>query len=593
MKRFLAVVLAVAMVAAFVPVAVADDPPEPFELDKIADGTVTTGDGWSKDATTITITATGSITLSGNSGGLGVNVTQATNITLAAGTEISVTTGDALQVPANSKITGGGNVTISSTDGYGIYVNGNVTIAGHVDKISGAGAGIRAANIGNIEITGNVGEITAMRSDSTAEGISAGSVMISGTVGNISGTGGGNGIGISTAKSSGSVTISGTVGNISGTSSSGSYGTGIFAGRIVTISGTVGSITGTGNSDSWGIDTNTLTISNNSVVYASSVMKWNGAYVPLEPTGSQGILFVGDTGTVYGNVTLKDDLTITGDQTLTVPTGASLTVPNDWKLTNNGEIKIEAGGLYKGELPDGDFTCGHTPSEADCEECGICGEPLDKSCGDTCPAHKPPETTDTTTTTETSETSFLAYFEPTPPAAPPVSDADTPSDWAKAAVEQARKLGLVPEHLDGSWRRWLNRAEFAAFAVLLYEHLDGRAITAWSLFDDTTDVNVEKLAGLGIVKGDGTGKFNPDGNFSREMALTLMYNIMIKLGYYLPSAEPNFSDADSISPWAREAIGALQRAGIIKGDGTRFNAQETFSREMGVVTMAQILEWVG
>ncbi|MCL2080853.1 MAG: S-layer homology domain-containing protein [Oscillospiraceae bacterium] len=68
--------------------------------------------------------------------------------------------------------------------------------------------------------------------------------------------------------------------------------------------------------------------------------------------------------------------------------------------------------------------------------------------------------------------------------------------------------------------------------------------------------------------------------------------MLVRLGYYLPSAEPSFSDAESISPWARQAIGALQRAGIIQGDGGRFDPKDIFSREMGVVTVMNFLEYL-
>gem|GEM_PF-7078491 len=174
----------------------------------------------------------------------------------------------------------------------------------------------------------------------------------------------------------------------------------------------------------------------------------------------------------------------------------------------------------------------------------------------------------------------------------PASPADTPSSWAKDAIDEARKLGLIPSGLDGSWRRWLSRAEFCALAVRLYEYLDGKEITERGYFTDTTDINVLKLAGLGIVKGDGEGRFNPDGYFTREMALTLMYNLLARLGYALADAEPVFSDAGSISPWARRAVGAMQNAGILQGDGSRFSPAEEYTREMGVVTVMQILWWV-
>ncbi|MCL2080741.1 MAG: S-layer homology domain-containing protein [Oscillospiraceae bacterium] len=567
MKRFLAVVLAVAMVAAFVPAAVADGEIITVDLENI----ITTAADYTVTDKLITVNANegdtvliqGDGTPNGTDGGWRVHVTgTATDITLAAGTVIIADNGHALQVPGDSTITGkGDDITITSNE-RGIYTNGgSVTITGTFGDITGNDRGIYAVG-GSVTITGTLGDITGGFNGIVADG--GGSVIISGTTGDITGTGGSGTSGIS---ASNSVTISGTVTSISGTTHGIRVG---GRGGSVTISGTVGNISG----GSYGINilegTGTFTVKGNGVAFVSGTI-W------ATQDHKSGILFVGDTGTVYGNVTLKGELTIEDGQTLTVPDGASLTVPSGVTLTNNGTINSRSGGITGEENISGNDVI--YPPETDESE---------KDDTEPDEPYTPPST-DTTTTTETSETPFFAYFEPTPP----VSDADTPSDWAKAAVEEARKLGLIPEHLDGSWRRWLNRAEFAAFAVLLYEHLDGRTITAWSLFDDTTDANVEKLAGLGIVKGDGTGKFNPDGNFSREMALTLMYNIMIKLGYYLPSAEPNFSDADSISPWAREAIGALQRAGIIKGDGTRFNAQETFSREMGVVTMAQILEWVG
>ena len=53
---------------------------------------------------------------------------------------------------------------------------------------------------------------------------------------------------------------------------------------------------------------------------------------------SGGIVFNGNSGTVYGNVTLQEDLEIGTDETLTIGKDASLTVPENVKLTNNGKI---------------------------------------------------------------------------------------------------------------------------------------------------------------------------------------------------------------------------------------------------------------
>lgn len=51
---------------------------------------------------------------------------------------------------------------------------------------------------------------------------------------------------------------------------------------------------------------------------------------------SGGIVFNGNSGTVYGNVTLQEDLKIGTDETLTIPDGSSLNTNGN--LTNNGTI---------------------------------------------------------------------------------------------------------------------------------------------------------------------------------------------------------------------------------------------------------------
>ena len=63
---------------------------------------------------------------------------------------------------------------------------------------------------------------------------------------------------------------------------------------------------------------------------------------------SGGIVFNGNSGTVYGNVTLQEDLEIGTDETLTIGKDASLTVPDGKTLTNNGTINVESGGKLEG-----------------------------------------------------------------------------------------------------------------------------------------------------------------------------------------------------------------------------------------------------
>ena len=117
-----------------------------------------------------------------------------------------------------------------------------------------------------------------------------------------------------------------------------------------------------GSSEATGATTS-LTVSDNAIVDAKT-----GGIKASDPnpndlsdqivvgpgTGtSGGIVFDGKNGTVYGEVTLQEDLTIGEGETLTIPDGSSLNC-ND-KLTNSGTIIVEAGGKLDG-TPTGNGT---------------------------------------------------------------------------------------------------------------------------------------------------------------------------------------------------------------------------------------------
>ncbi|MDR3051913.1 MAG: hypothetical protein LBU67_09375, partial [Oscillospiraceae bacterium] len=165
-------------------------------------------------------------------------------------------------------------------------------------------------------------------------GSACGNITINGGTITATGGAGGAGIGGGNGGAGGTVTING--GTVTATGGDGGAGIGGGnggAGGTVTISG--GSVTATAT-DGAGIGGGrggagaVLNIDGNVVVVASSVSDASAK--------AKGILFNGNTGTVYGNVTLPGSFTISGDQTLTVPNGAALTVPNGKTLTNRGTV---------------------------------------------------------------------------------------------------------------------------------------------------------------------------------------------------------------------------------------------------------------
>lgn len=98
--------------------------------------------------------------------------------------------------------------------------------------------------------------------------------------------------------------------------------------------------------------TSSLTVSGNAVVDTrnSQIMAQNKETVVQVGAGSDGnggIVFNGKSGTVYGDVTLDESITINQDETLRIPNRSSLNSNNH--LTNNGTIIVENGGVLTGE----------------------------------------------------------------------------------------------------------------------------------------------------------------------------------------------------------------------------------------------------
>lgn len=126
-----------------------------------------------------------------------------------------------------------------------------------------------------------------------------------------------------------------------------------------------------------GSGTPTVTVSNNAIVRANGGIANNSSTSIQYRTGNEengGIVFDGSAGTVYGSVTLQDDLEIKSGETLTIGDGASLTVPDGKTLTNNGTVTVEEGGTLTN---NGSLDCNHhTGGTATCTEkakCDLCG----------------------------------------------------------------------------------------------------------------------------------------------------------------------------------------------------------------------------
>ena len=170
----------------------------------------------------------------------------------------------------------------------------------------------------------------------------------------------------------------------------------------------------------------------------------------------------------------------------------------------------------------------------------------------------------------------------------PASSGD-PSSWAVEEVNAAISAGLVPQFLQSGYRQTITRAEYCALAVALYEEYTGVEISGRVTFIDTNDVNVEKMAAVGVVEGVGGNRFDPYALLTREHAATLLPRLANALGRPLLPGPATFVDMGSVSPWAVTGVGQVQAAGIMSGVGNNtFAPKDPYSREQSIITMIRL-----
>ena len=106
---------------------------------------------------------------------------------------------------------------------------------------------------------------------------------------------------------------------------------------------------------------------------------------------------------------------------------------------------------------------------------------------------------------------------------------------------------------------------------------------------------VNWAAQTGIVEGVTAITFAPDTNINREQMAVIMANYAKKLGYDLPQTlkAVTFADNAQISSWAKDAVRAMQQAGILAGkNGNKFDPKGTATRAEVATVLRRFVEIV-
>ena len=101
-------------------------------------------------------------------------------------------------------------------------------------------------------------------------------------------------------------------------------------------------------------------------------------------------------------------------------------------------------------------------------------------------------------------------------------------------------------------------------------------------------------AETGIVNGVGADRFDPHAPITREQMIVMLYNYMKSKGYAIPQGQGRpFADEGKISPWALEAVHALQSLNIITGrNGNLFDPKGVASRAEVAAVFVRLIEYL-
>lgn len=160
---------------------------------------------------------------------------------------------------------------------------------------------------------------------------------------------------------------------------------------------------------------------------------------------------------------------------------------------------------------------------------------------------------------------------------------------------QAADLGIV-SGVSEAFFEPSGTMDRAMFATVLYKAAGGEDASPESLpFEDIRpeDWYAEAVSWAydnGVVQGISDTEFAPLSRVTREQAATMMIQYLESQGVFSEAEEPDFTDADQISAYARAPLAKAQDLGILAGytDGT-VGPQNTLTRAEGVTLLMNML----
>ncbi len=171
---------------------------------------------------------------------------------------------------------------------------------------------------------------------------------------------------------------------------------------------------------------------------------------------------------------------------------------------------------------------------------------------------------------------------------------DIASHWAKEYIDFATARELFAGVSEDEFGPDVKMTR-GMFVTVLGRYAGAKGVKDAGFTDVVADAYyadyVNWAAENGIVSGVGEGTFAPNATITREQLCVMIYNFAKYAKIDLTGeGNTNFSDSDKISSWAKEAVEALAKSGIVKGrNGGAFDPQGQASRAEVATIFANLI----
>ena len=174
-------------------------------------------------------------------------------------------------------------------------------------------------------------------------------------------------------------------------------------------------------------------------------------------------------------------------------------------------------------------------------------------------------------------------------------EAPKTSDWSRETVKKAISKDYIPPTVGVyDYTKNITREQFCNIAVEAM-HRNGCDELIYEGPSPFTDIqsrsHIEVMYTAGLINGKSDTIFAPDDELTREEAATILYRIAEYTEKSL-NGSTTYADADEIADWAKDAAGALGKAGIMSGTGgNKFSPKDSYTVEQAIVTLVRLMEY--